>query len=76
MLDNIADQVRDALPSLQDLKKLANGDPDYELVVGRLKQLESLLQARAEMMVARTPHERLDVKAKLDKARKELAEPV
>ena len=69
-------KVCNALPSLQDLKKLANGDPDYELVVSRLKQMESLLQARAQMMVAKTPHERLEVKAKLDKARKELAEAV
>ena len=72
LVENIADQVRDSLPSLQELKKMAAGDKDYEVVVTRLKQLEALLQARAEMIVAQTPTERLAIQDKLDTARSSL----
>jgi hypothetical protein len=57
------------------LKDLTAGDKDYELIVGRLTQLEALIQARAEMIVAETPAKRLAVQEKLDRARIALFEP-
>ena len=74
MIENIADHVRDATPSLQELKKLTKGDVDYDLVVSRLTQLEALIQARAEMIVAQTPAERLAIQDRLGRARGDLAD--
>ncbi len=69
MREDVAGRMRTALSPLAELKELADGDPDYELFVVRLKQLEALLRSRAQLVIARTPQEHLEAQAALDKAR-------
>jgi hypothetical protein len=74
MCQDIVDRFGGTLQSLAQLKELADGDPDYELFVVRLKQLEILLRARAQMVMARSPQQRLEAQTGLDRARNALTD--
>jgi hypothetical protein len=54
MKKNVLGGIRKTLPVLDGLRAQVKGDPDLELVVRRLEQMELLLEGLAEKAAAKT----------------------
>jgi len=73
---NLPERVRASLPPLDALKEQVSGDPDLELVVQRLEQMELFLEGMAELKAAKGEAEHAAAEKKLIANRQGLRGPL
>ena len=76
MRKSLPERVRASLPSLEDVREQVRGDPDLELVVQRLDQMELLLEGMAELTAAEGEAEHAAAEKKLTANRQGLRGPL
>ncbi len=76
MRKSLSEQVRASLPSLDALREQVRGDPDLELVVERIEQMELLLEGMAELKAAEGQEQRAAAEAKMMANRQGLRGPL
>jgi len=76
MGNNPRAELRACIPALEEVKKQVRGDPDLEMVIQRVEQIELLLEGIAELSAAGNATLRAAAELKVAANRQKLQGPI